>query len=143
MAIGVIRNPIVLSALFLLEWCSYRSADRLVGLSPGMVAGIRKRGVPDARIALVPNGCDLDIFTADADPWRPKGITDTDVLALFSGTHGIANGLDAVLDAAAELRRRHRDDIKRSEEHTSELQSLMRISYAVFCLQKKTKKKNI
>src|SRR3546814_7644875 len=27
--------------------------------------------------------------------------------------------------------------IKRSEEHTSELQSLMRISYAVFCLQKK------
>src|SRR3546814_10759269 len=27
----------------------------------------------------------------------------------------------------------------RSEEHTSELQSLMRISYAVFCLQKKTK----
>src|SRR3546814_3029943 len=29
---------------------------------------------------------------------------------------------------------------KRSEEHTSELQSLMRISYAVFCLQKKKKK---
>src|SRR3546814_2065306 len=29
---------------------------------------------------------------------------------------------------------------KRSEEHTSELQSLMRISYAVFCLKKKTKK---
>src|SRR3546814_7583327 len=28
--------------------------------------------------------------------------------------------------------------ISRSEEHTSELQSLMRISYAVFCLQKKT-----
>src|SRR3546814_1483156 len=33
--------------------------------------------------------------------------------------------------------RRHRR-IERSEEHTSELQSLMRISYAVFCLQKKT-----
>src|SRR3546814_2217430 len=30
---------------------------------------------------------------------------------------------------------------KRSEEHTSELQSLMRISYAVFCLKKKTIKK--
>src|SRR3546814_1758092 len=29
----------------------------------------------------------------------------------------------------------------RSEEHTSELQSLMRISYAVFCLKKKTKQK--
>src|SRR3546814_8046857 len=30
-------------------------------------------------------------------------------------------------------------EIDRSEEHTSELQSLMRISYAVFCLKKKTK----
>src|SRR3546814_10383530 len=30
----------------------------------------------------------------------------------------------------------------RSEEHTSELQSLMRISYAVFCLKKKKKKHN-
>src|SRR3546814_9189137 len=29
-------------------------------------------------------------------------------------------------------------ELKRSEEHTSELQSLMRISYAVFCLKKKT-----
>src|SRR3546814_950704 len=31
------------------------------------------------------------------------------------------------------------DDVQRSEEHTSELQSLMRISYAVFCLKKKNK----
>src|SRR3546814_1045652 len=31
--------------------------------------------------------------------------------------------------------------LPRSEEHTSELQSLMRISYAVFCLKKKNKKK--
>src|SRR3546814_9700124 len=31
------------------------------------------------------------------------------------------------------------NELRRSEEHTSELQSLMRISYAVFCLKKKTK----
>src|SRR3546814_4190505 len=31
------------------------------------------------------------------------------------------------------------ETVARSEEHTSELQSLMRISYAVFCLKKKTK----
>src|SRR3546814_999566 len=34
----------------------------------------------------------------------------------------------------------HAADLLRSEEHTSELQSLMRISYAVFCLKKKNKK---
>src|SRR3546814_4412781 len=33
-------------------------------------------------------------------------------------------------------------DDRRSEEHTSELQSLMRISYAVFCLKKKKHKNN-
>src|SRR3546814_7151054 len=51
--------------------------------------------------------------------------------------------------AAAARRRagpRHRQSIARrygrSEEHTSELQSLMRISYAVFCLKKKKNRKN-
>src|SRR3546814_4462346 len=34
------------------------------------------------------------------------------------------------------------DDEGRSEEHTSELQSLMRISYAVFCLKKKNKQQH-
>src|SRR3546814_6857085 len=45
--------------------------------------------------------------------------------------------------AALDRNRRalHHNDIFRSEEHTSELQSLMRISYAVFCLKKKKKKK--
>src|SRR3546814_10692752 len=35
---------------------------------------------------------------------------------------------------------RAKESVLRSEEHTSELQSLMRISYAVFCLKKKTSK---
>src|SRR3546814_5593231 len=37
----------------------------------------------------------------------------------------------------------HEDRRSRSEEHTSELQSLMRISYAVFCMKKKNHKNNI
>src|SRR3546814_8296422 len=45
-------------------------------------------------------------------------------------------GVDAVV-AVAETPGRAET---RSEEHTSELQSLMRLSYAVFCLEKKTKK---
>src|SRR3546814_2807712 len=35
--------------------------------------------------------------------------------------------------------RQRADELRRSEEHTSELQSLMRISYAVFCLKKQKK----
>src|SRR3546814_7531129 len=45
-----------------------------------------------------------------------------------------------VPDADEEMQR-HAVECYRSEEHTSELQSLMRISYAVFCLKKKTKYK--
>src|SRR3546814_3345668 len=56
--------------------------------------------------------------------------------------------VDAMLDAAqsAEPKAEHsitltpENSLLRSEEHTSELQSLMRISYAVFCLKKKNKK---
>src|SRR3546814_9114962 len=47
---------------------------------------------------------------------------------------------DRVVERVAHRRQRRRLHIHaRSEEHTSELQSLMRISYAVFCLKKKTK----
>src|SRR3546814_9152182 len=50
------------------------------------------------------------------------------VNALGIGAQGLG-GLSTVLDVKI---------ADRSEEHTSELQSLMRISYAVFCLKKKT-----
>ncbi|XLV72418.1 hypothetical protein ACKZDW_25400 [Ralstonia syzygii subsp. celebesensis] len=33
-------------------------------------------------------------------------------MAVFAGTHGVANGLDAVLEAAALLKQRRRDDIR-------------------------------
>src|SRR3546814_3624319 len=44
-------------------------------------------------------------------------------------------------DADAGTHRSSHPCLHRSEEHTSELQSLMRISYAVFCLKKKKKSK--
>jgi len=111
-AMGVIKNPVVLWAMGMLEWASYHSAHRVIGLSPGIVTGIAHRGVLREHIALVPNGCDLGIFSDASAPWRPTEVHPTDLLAVFAGTHGMANGLDAVLDAAAELKRRGRNDIK-------------------------------
>ncbi|MEA3587666.1 glycosyltransferase family 4 protein [Pseudidiomarina sp. 1APP75-27a] len=111
-AMGVITNPIVLWAMSLLEWMSYRSAHRCIGLSPGIVDGIAARGVSRENIMLVPNGCDVEIFSQVNKPWRPKGIEDNDFLAIFTGTHGQANGLESVLESAAALKRRGRNDIK-------------------------------
>ncbi len=111
-AMGVIKNPIILSLMSALEWASYRSADRLVGLSPGIVKGITKRGVAAEKIALIPNGCDLNIFAGEHQAWRPEQVAESDLMAIFTGTHGLANGLDAVIDTAVELKKRQRDDIK-------------------------------
>src|SRR3546814_8118692 len=48
----------------------------------------------------------------------------------------------AVVDAVHFVAELGDELVERSEEHTSELQSLMRISYAVFCLKKKKQKQN-
>lgn len=111
-AMGVISNPILLWLMAALEWISYRSANRLVGLSPGIVEGIAARGTPRERIKMIPNGCDLELFAAHGKPWRPQEVNEGQLLAIFTGTHGHANGLEAVLTAALELKLRGRDDIR-------------------------------
>lgn len=111
-AMGIITNPLVLSLMSVLEWVSYRSANRLIGLSPGIVEGIAARGVDKERIEMVPNGCDINLFSTPKASWRPNGVADDQLLAIFTGTHGYANGLDAVLDAAKELQMRGRDDVR-------------------------------
>src|SRR3546814_9302980 len=66
-------------------------------------------------------------------------------LLLLAGRRSIAltrAGCAGRHEIRAEEPAEHIVGIVRSEEHTSELQSLMRISYAVFCLKKKNKNKN-
>lgn len=111
-ALGM-RNPFALAGMTALEWVSYWMADGCIGLSPGIVEGIRRRSPISRRIAMIPNGCDLDLFR----PGRRSdlelgGIGPDDFVGVFTGVHGPANGLDAVLDAAAELLRRGRPEIK-------------------------------
>src|SRR3546814_3958195 len=73
-------------------------------------------GLPGQRIETSLGGFDFEI-----DPDRK---------------HALIHGLDDISVSEARLPDIERFE-QRSEEHTSELQSLMRISYAVFCLKKK------
>ena len=109
---GVIKNPIILGLMSILEWVSYHSANHVIALSPGIVKGVEKRGISKSYISLIPNGCDLDIFSVEMSRWRPVQVRESDFLVLFAGTHGLANGLHSVLDAASELKDRGRLDIK-------------------------------
>ncbi len=111
-ALGM-KNPLLLGGMSLLEWLSYHTADACIGLSPGICEGIAKRSQPGKRIAMIPNSCDLDLFSPGSrQELELEGVDANDLVAVFTGAHGIANGLDAVLNAAAELIKRQRTDIK-------------------------------
>src|SRR3546814_3075571 len=76
---------------------------------------------------------------ADFERWHPADILafavehfSPEIAISFSGAEDVV-----LIDFASKLDLPYRIITLRSEEHTSELQSLMRISYAVFCLKKK------
>ena len=59
-AMGVITNPLILKLMEILEMNTYKFSEACVGLSPGIVNGIKKK-FPLKRVELIPNGCDLNI----------------------------------------------------------------------------------
>ena len=111
-AMGVVKNPVVLAGMSFLEWMSYRASTACIALSPGIREGVAKRSSKGKPIAMIPNGCDLDIFQpGKREDLDLPGIKPDDFVAVFTGAHGMANGLDAVLDAAQVLKKRGRKDI--------------------------------
>src|SRR3546814_7177920 len=77
----------------------------------------------------------------DFSTLRPKGAVVHGIGADASGPLSFMDVWDAMCRTIMSAGSRR--GAMRSEEHTSELQSLMRISYAVFCLQKKNSNKDI
>src|SRR3546814_10275503 len=79
-----------------------------------------------------------DLFKGHSTEQKDKAESLLDFVGLYQKRHLISGelsfGQQKLLEFAMALMN------ERSEEHTSELQSLMRISYAVFCLKKKTNK---
>jgi len=111
-AVGAMKRGVAIRALEAVERFAYRRADMVVAVTDSFVGHIRARR-PRGRIEVIKNGVDLAHFR-HADPvavaaFRARyGLGDRFV-ASYVGTHGMAHGLDTVLDAAHRLR--HRDDI--------------------------------
>ncbi len=106
-AMGIIKNPLIKWYLKNLEHRIYHSAAHVVGLSPGICDGIAAAGVPRERITMVPNGADNDLFKPSTEPLDdPRFGAKDDLKLVFTGTHGLANGLHAVLDAIAVVKKR-------------------------------------
>src|SRR3546814_1249783 len=75
------------------------------------------------------------LFRSGVD-FIPHGFPFRPALASLGSAPSCYNDRAKELNRFAHLLRHGVDELGRSEEHTSELQSLLRISYAVFCLKK-------
>lgn len=112
-AMGIVRNPLIKWYARRLERKTYFAAERIYALSPGIREGICRTGYPSDRVDLIPNCSDLDLFHPDkATTLDERFGAPDDFRLVFTGAHGKANGLDAVLDCAGELKRRGVDGIK-------------------------------
>jgi glycosyltransferase involved in cell wall biosynthesis len=87
-----------------LELFLYRHADRLVAMAPGTIDSLKAAGVEDARICYIPNGADPEDFipSAERDVLRRRYAFDK-ITGIYAGAHGPANGLDQLLEAAAQV----------------------------------------
>src|SRR3546814_6860372 len=119
---------------------AYRAGVELVNERDGLVHDYTRRGGVEDVFIVVPEGAE---WAQDRSAlWNAAEAAEKRKDAKVAREYEL--GLPAELDAGQrrDLVRAFAEDIRdrygvRSEEHTSELQSLMRISYAVFCLKKK------
>jgi glycosyltransferase involved in cell wall biosynthesis len=108
---GALGNPAARAAARALEQATYRAAEHVVALSPGMRDGVVAAGVEPARVTVIPNASDLDLFSPDLDPGDLRatlGVAGGALLCSYFGTMGEANDLTQVIEAAALLRERGR-----------------------------------
>ena len=105
--LGMLRAGWFIKALYALEAFAYRSAARVSGITQGMLAKFRKKGVPDEKLVYFPNAIELPT----SDLRRERGLFRQkhnfgaqEFLAVYAGNLGVKQGLD-VLTAAAKLLR--------------------------------------
>ncbi|HEX2233983.1 MAG TPA: glycosyltransferase family 4 protein [Thermoleophilaceae bacterium] len=97
-----------------LERFVYARAASVVALSPGIRDGIVAAGVPAAKVELVPNASDLELFSPDLDGREVRerlGLGDRFVCSYF-GAMGEANDLTQVVEAGALLEQRGEDGVR-------------------------------
>jgi glycosyltransferase involved in cell wall biosynthesis len=96
-AMGVVNNKFLYYILKILEISCYKFSDFCIGLSPGIIEGIKKY-VPSEKTVLISNYSNIDFF-------KPKtNFNDKKKIKLiYAGALGLANGIDNILNEAKRL----------------------------------------
>ena len=111
--LGALRSRLALGLLDRLARWTWAAVDGIVTVGEGYRRGLADRGVDPARVRVVMNGADRELFrprAADPAAAARLGVAGRFVVA-WCGTIGLAAGLDVVLRAAAELAARGRRDV--------------------------------
>lgn len=106
-AVGVMQDSLAIRVLERIELFLYRDATRIVAVTHAFKHSLIRRGITGSKIAVITNGVDLSNFSPlpkDAGLGAKFGLNDCFV-AGYIGTHGLAHGLETLLDAAQILER--------------------------------------
>ena len=108
-AIGALRSPAAIRLAKSLERFAYSQARHIVALSPGMAEGIARQGVPETKVTIIPNGCDVDTFGVARIGEPPAALRDARrgglPIALYAGAIGRVNDLEYLVRVADQLGR--------------------------------------
>jgi len=99
---GVLKNPLLIAAARSLERLAYRHADHIVALSAGMRDRILSKGDFAAKLTVIPNCSDLDLFDPGRSGETLRGECNAagKFIILYVGAISLANDVDCLAEAA-------------------------------------------
>ena len=97
---GVIRKGIVFRTLSQMEDLFYRTADRIIAVSPGISRILEQQGVSASKVVEIPNGVDDDFFDRLGRLNFASNGLPQETRVVYAGNHGMAQNLAVLLEAA-------------------------------------------
>lgn len=102
--LGVLRNRVFVALARSLEWLIYHRARHIVALSPGMKAGVVRRGIPPDRVTVIPNSSDNDLFDVSPEVGQAFRAQHPELgdrpLVVYTGSFGLANDVSYLVRLA-------------------------------------------
>lgn len=107
-AVGAVRESRLLDWLEKLELFLYRKASKIVAVTNAFKTNLIDRGIDGSKISVITNGVDVTRFSPMAKDRELEASLNLEgkFVAGYIGTHGLAHGLDTVIDAARLLNKR-------------------------------------
>lgn len=102
-ALGELNNRSAIAWATALEEACYRNAKRIIVVTQGIRDRLEERGIQPAKIILIPNGANIELFQFNPQArieLRRKLDLGNKFTAIYAGIHGVAQGLEFVLEAA-------------------------------------------